>query len=135
MVTRIASALAANGTTERLTARSRRWSVDDVYRRYMALIRLGAAATAAVSFGLWAVVLVRDVGLNPFNGWTIALGIAAAFPALLAPARPVAVFGSITMIVLAMLPALFGGLGLLYLLPIVLLFVGLLRTTAPVEVP
>jgi hypothetical protein len=38
------------------------------------------------------------------------------------------VLGSIAMIVLAMLPALIGGLGLLYLLPIGLLIAGLARS-------
>jgi hypothetical protein len=91
----------------------------------MTLIRLGAVASAVVSLGLLVVVLVRDVGLNALNGWTIAVGIVASVLALLAPSRPVFVLAALVLAVLAMLPALIGGLGLLYLLPIGMMIGGL----------
>lgn len=98
----------------------------------MVLVRVGGAASAVASFGLWVLVLVRDVGLNPLNGWTIALGLAASIIALLAPTRPSVVLASIALMVLAMLPALIGGVGLLYLLPIGLLVRGLRTYNSPV---
>jgi hypothetical protein len=96
----------------------------------MTLIRLGAIANAAVSVSLLVIVLVRDVGLNALNVWTIALGIAASLLGLVAPARSVFVLVAIAVAVLAMLPALIGGLGLLYLLPIGMMIGGLTQQEA-----
>ena len=98
----------------------------------MTLIRLGAVASVVVSLGLLVLVLVRDVGLNALNGWTIALGIAASVLGLVAPSRPVFVLVAIALAVLAMLPALIGGLGLLYLLPIGMMIGGLTQQESQV---
>lgn len=93
----------------------------------MTLLRAGAVTAAVISFGLLILVLVRDVGLNWLNGWTIVLGFLAAASAVAAEKRSAIAVASIVLLILAMLPALIGGLGLLYLVPIVLIAVALPR--------
>jgi hypothetical protein len=81
-----------------------------------------------VSLALLGVVLVRHVGLNAFNGWTIFVGIAGGVIAITCrqAAALVLAFG---LVLVAMLPAMFGGLGLLYL-PSLLLTWPLRRRTS-----
>jgi hypothetical protein len=88
------------------------------------LVRWGGGLAVAVSLGLWVLVLVRDVGLNVLNGWTIFLGVGAGLAVILRP-RPVIAVAAVSALVLAMLPALIGGLGLLYLAPVALILAGL----------
>ena len=85
----------------------------------MSTRRVAGALAAAASAALLVTVLVRDVGLNVLNGWTIALGILAAGLLLSrrAPGTDVLAVGAL---VVAMVPALIGGLGLLYLPSLVL---------------
>ena len=90
----------------------------------MRTVRLGAALAVAISLGLFIVVLVRGVGLNVLNGWTIFIGIGAGVAAFLRP-QPRTVVASSVALVLALVPALIGGLGLLYLVPLGFLLVGL----------
>jgi len=59
-------------------------------------------------------VLVRDVGLNPLNVWTILLGFLAAALLWTRPGNGRLLPAWIALM-LAMLPALVGGLGLLFL--------------------
>lgn len=89
----------------------------------MELVRWGGVTSVAVSTGLLVVVLLRDVGLNALNGWTILLGLAAGVAVLLRPERRVAAT-SLVLVVSAMLPALVGGLGLLFVPAVVLLALG-----------
>ncbi len=86
----------------------------------MAIARKVAGILAAgVSGLLLVVVLVRDVGLNPLNGWTILLGFLGAGLFLRRSDRASA-FGASLLLLLALLPALIGGLGLLYVPSLVL---------------
>ncbi|HEV2070728.1 MAG TPA: hypothetical protein VGR26_13125 [Acidimicrobiales bacterium] len=86
----------------------------------MAIARKVAGTLAAgVSGVLLVVVLVRDVGLNPLNGWTILLGFLGAVLFLRRSDRASA-FGASLLLFLALLPALIGGLGLLYVPSLVL---------------
>lgn len=64
-------------------------------------------------------MLVRDVGLNPMNGWTILLGFFAAGLLWARPGNGCLLAAWIALL-LAMLPALIGGLGLLFLPSLVL---------------
>ena len=96
----------------------------------MTLVRLAGVSAAVVSLALWTIVLVRNVDINVLNGWSISLGLAAAFLSFKAVERRTAGLTAITLLVLAMLPALFGGLGLLFLLPIGLLVAGMRRELA-----
>ncbi len=86
----------------------------------MVLVRIVAGVFAlGVSGLLLVVVLVRDhVVLNPLNGWTILLGFLGA-GLLLGRSDRASALGS-SVLLLALLPALIGGLGLLYLPPLVL---------------
>ena len=85
-----------------------------------------------VSLLLLVVVLVRDVGLNPVNEWTILLGGAAGARAMRAGRRwRVAV--ALALLVAAALPASPGGMGLLYA-PSVGLLTGALVTYPRPEV-
>jgi uncharacterized membrane protein len=61
------------------------------------------------------------------NGWTIVLGLLAACVAFAADKRTITAVASIVILILAMLPALIGGLGLLFMVPIVSIFAGLPR--------
>lgn len=63
------------------------------------------------------VVLVRDVGLNPLSVWTILLGFVAATLLLRSPRSPDL---ACLLLLAAMLPAMIGGFGLLYLPSLVL---------------
>jgi hypothetical protein len=87
------------------------------------LVRLAGALAGAVSAVLLVTVLVRDVGLNLLNGWTIVLGFLAA-GLLVARAGRGHLLVAWIMLALAMAPALIGGLGLLYLPPLVLVTLG-----------
>lgn len=82
-------------------------------------------ATAA-SGVLLAVVLVRDVGLNPLNGWTIALGLAGGVLAMRASSLAETVAASV-LVLLALVPALVGGFGLVYVPSLVLIPLGARR--------
>lgn len=81
--------------------------------------RLGGWLGVGVSLLLLGVVFVRGVGLNVLNGWTIVVGAAAGLLTV-APRRPALVV-DFALVLLAMLPALFGGLGLLYLPSLILI--------------
>lgn len=74
---------------------------------------------AGVSGVLLVAVLVRDVGLNPLNGWTILLGFLGA-GLLLGRSDRASALGASLLLLLALLPALIGGLGLLYVPSLVL---------------
>lgn len=88
------------------------------------LDRVGAASAVVISLGLLAIVLVRDVGLNVLNGWTIVLGVSGGVVAWRGRSRR-SRLGAILLIVLGALPATaFVGLGLVYLIPIVLIAAG-----------
>lgn len=80
----------------------------------MTRARIGGWLAIEVSFLLLGVVLVRGVGLNAFNGWTIAVGIAGGVMAN-AGRRMADLVIAVGLLLIAMLPAMFGGLGLLYL--------------------
>ena len=88
----------------------------------MLLIRLAGVLAGVVSAALLVVVLVRDVGLNALNGWTILLGFVAA-GILLARADRRSLFAAWIILFLAMVPALIGGIGLLYVPSLVLVAV------------
>jgi hypothetical protein len=76
-------------------------------------IRLAGVLSASASAALLVIVLVRDVRLNPLNGWTMLLGLVAA-GLLLSGADGVGLFAACVILVLAMVPALIGGSGLLH---------------------
>lgn len=82
----------------------------------------GGAIAVAISVGLLILVLTRDVGLNFLNGWTIVLGGVGGVLAM--SQSPNLLVVAVMSLILAMLPALIGGLGLLYLLPITLILAG-----------
>ena len=54
---------------------------------------------------------MRDVGLNPFNGWTIGLGLIAGAVAMRAATVTETVAATV-IVLLATVPALLGGMGL-----------------------
>ena len=87
------------------------------------MVRVAGALAAFVSSGLVVVVIVRDVGFNPLNGWTIVLGFFAA-GLFLARSDRASVVAACILLMLAMLPALIGGVGLLYLPALVLGAIG-----------
>lgn len=99
------------------------------------MIRAGGLIGMLMSLGLGVTVLIRDVGINVLNGWTIVLGLTAGLLAVAAPRRPMFVVAAIVITVLGMLPALVGGLGLIYALPIGMLLAGLPRPSASTETP
>lgn len=111
-------------THERRTAISS--PAPNAYGWAVTYARAGGFAAIGVSAVLLVVVLVRDVGLNVLNGWTIFLGLAAGVVVLLQPRRPVVV-AAIVAVALAMFPALIGGLGLLFLPSLFLLVMSLPR--------
>ncbi len=78
-----------------------------------------AGVLAAGVSGVLLVVLVRDVGLNPLNGWTILLGFLGGGLFLRRSDRASA-FGASLLLLLGLAPALIGGLGLLYVPSVVL---------------
>jgi hypothetical protein len=63
---------------------------------------------------LLVVVLYRDVGLNALNGWTILLGLLAGTALITRPDDGRTASVAAVVLLLAILPALVGGLGLLY---------------------
>ncbi len=80
------------------------------------LARAGGWTAIGVSVALLVIVLARDVGLNPWNGWTIGLGLGGG--AVAVKATSLTERGAAAMLLLlGMLPALVGGFGLLYLRP------------------
>lgn len=99
------------------------------------MIRAGGLIGMLISGGLAVMVLVRDVGINVWNGWSIVVGLMAGLLAVTASRRRVFVVGAIVLTVAAMLPALTGGLGLFYALPIGMLVAGLPRPSASIENP
>lgn len=76
-----------------------------------------------VSVVLLAIVLSRDVGLDPFNGWTIGLGLAGGVLAVRATSLPKRVV-AVVLVFFALVPALVGGMGLLYVPSLVLIPLG-----------
>lgn len=74
-----------------------------------------------VSVALLGVVLVRDVGLNVLNGWTILQAAAGGLIAITDDGRA-ARLTAFALVLLAALPALVGGVALLYLPSLVLIF-------------
>ena len=86
----------------------------------MRLPRVGGILAVAVSSLLLVVVLVRDVGVNPLNGWTIFMGAAGGIIAVDTP-TPIRLLCAWLMVFLAAGPALVGGFGLLYVPSLVLL--------------
>lgn len=83
------------------------------------MVRLAGGLATLVSGLLLVIVLVRDVGLNLLNGWTIFLGFLAA-GLLLGRSDRASVFAACLALLLALTPALIGGLGLLYVPALVL---------------
>lgn len=86
----------------------------------------GGGLAVVVSALLLGIVLVRDVGLNPLNGWTVVLGLAGGAVAMTGT-RARSVLAAWVMVLLAALPALVGGLGLLFLPSLALLPLGAIR--------
>jgi len=84
------------------------------------MLRLAAALAAAVSAALLVTVLLRDIGLNPLNVWTIVLGLLAS-GLLAVPGTRGHLLAPWIILVLAMVPALIGGLGILYLPSLVMI--------------
>jgi hypothetical protein len=80
------------------------------------LVRLAGALAGAVSAVLLVTVLVRGAGPNLLNGWTIVLGFLATGLRVARAGRG-HLLAAWIILVLAMAPALIGGLGLLYLPP------------------
>lgn len=73
----------------------------------------GGWAAALASAALLVVVLVRDVGLSFGNGWTIVLGAGGGTLAIVATSWVERILAAV-LVFLAMVTALFVGLGLLY---------------------
>lgn len=90
---------------------------------------VGGLLAVAVSSALLVFVLARPVGLNPLNSWTVLLGIIGG---LVAVRRPVGTgrWLAALILILALFPALPGGLGLLYLPSLALLGVPNRRVAA-----
>ncbi len=86
--------------------------------------RVGGWLAVGVSVALLGVVLVRDVGLNVLNGWTIFLAAAGGLIAITHDGRA-ARLTAFALILLAALPALVGGFALLYLPSLVLIFLSI----------
>ncbi|MBA2443917.1 MAG: hypothetical protein H0V49_01110 [Nocardioidaceae bacterium] len=83
--------------------------------------RVGGWLAVGVSVALLGVVLVRDVGLNVLNGWTIVLAAAGGLIAITRDGRA-ARLTAFALVLLAALPALVGGFALLYIPSLVLIF-------------
>jgi len=82
---------------------------------------MGGWIAVGVSAALLGVVLVRDLGFNILNGWTMVAGTVGGLIAV-ARRQPSALGVAFGLVLLATLPALYGGLGLLYLPALVLIF-------------
>jgi hypothetical protein len=93
------------------------------------LARAGGWLAIFVSVALLVIVLVRDVGLNPFNGWTIGLGLIGGAVAIRAATVTETVVATV-IVLLATVPALLGGMGLLYVPSLVLIPLGGRRARA-----
>lgn len=91
--------------------------------RGAALTRLGGHLAVLVSIVLAVIVLSRDAGPNWLNGSTIVLGAAGGVLAVVAVNRLQLAAAWVVML-LAMAPALIGGLGLLYVPSLILLPIG-----------
>ena len=76
--------------------------------------RVAAVLALVVSLALVAVVVVRDVGFNVLNGWTIVLGLVGCVVLARAQNRVDLLVGAVVLS-LGLTPALLGGFGLLYL--------------------
>lgn len=86
--------------------------------------RVGAGLAVGVSAGLLVMVLARDVGVNVLTAWTIVLGAAGGVVAWRGQGRRSRLW-AIAIIIVGALPAtVFVGLGLVYLIPVVLIAVG-----------
>lgn len=85
---------------------------------------LGGIAAIAASAALFIVVLVRDVGPNPANLFTI-VGAALAGAAAIGTTSRSSIGRAIVAIVVFAAPALFGGLGLAYAPAVALLLLAL----------
>lgn len=86
---------------------------------------LAAGAAIGTSALLIVLVVARGVGINLLNGWTILLGLAAGFLIILRPSELWSGDIALLLLVLAVVPALVGGVGLLYIPSIAL--IGLAR--------
>ena len=82
-----------------------------------------------VSVALLVLVLARDVGLNPLNGWTIGLGVGGGALAVRA-AGLTETAAAAMLVLLGMLAALIGGFGLVYLPSLLLIALGGRRAAA-----
>jgi hypothetical protein len=91
--------------------------------------RLGGGLAVLVSVGLLISLPLRDVGYNALNMWTIVLASVAGWLAIRGGGHRdgVGLGWAMGLLVLAILPALFGWVGLLYLPSLVLVFIGALH--------
>lgn len=85
----------------------------------MRLARWGGFLGIAVSSLLLVSLVARGVELNILSGWTIMMGIAGGVVALKAVSRLSLLVAGMSF-VLAMLPAMIGGVGFLYVPSLVL---------------
>ena len=92
------------------------------------LVKFGAIWAAAMSalLAIWLVVRA-SVDLNPLNFATLVLATAAAVIAIWRSTSLTALIISDVLLFLAMVPALIGGVGFLYLPALVLLIAGTVR--------
>src|SRR4051794_31303540 len=95
-------------------SRERDSSGRHAYPLDMRLVRFAGYEAIAASLVLLTVVLAREVGLNPVNGWTIVLGFVAGVTFTKSRSQRVVVVAWLA-VALAAVPALIGGLGLLFL--------------------
>ncbi|MDQ3891337.1 MAG: hypothetical protein M3274_00345 [Actinomycetota bacterium] len=93
------------------------------------LARAGGWLAILVSVALLVIVLARDVGLNSLNGRTIGLGLIGGAVAIRA-ARVTETVAATVIVLLATVPALLGGMGLLYVPSLVLIPLGGRRALA-----
>lgn len=93
------------------------------WRTRGALARAGGWLAIVVSVALLVIVLARDVGLNPLNGWTIGLGLLGGAVAIRAATVTDRVAATV-IVLLAAVPALLGGMGLLYVPSLALIPLG-----------
>ena len=90
-------------------------------RSPLTFVVAGGWLAVGVSVALLGVVLVRDVGLNVLNGWTIVLAAAGGLIAITRDGRA-ARLSAFALVLLAALPALVGGFALLYIPSLALIF-------------
>lgn len=96
----------------------------------MHVARFGAWLAVAISGALAVWVSSREVGLNVANGWTIISAATAGVVVLLWAKRWACVLAAF-LILLALVPAVFGGIGFLYVPSLAMFIVGASRSTAP----